>query len=424
MKQLLQIGIRLSAFIIIAGCLYLVSVRTMAQRHYEKASKQNLLEAISWNPRNPKFHSALGRITTLSVDEVYPEEIIRYFETAVKLGPHDARAWVKLANAYEWGNKPTDALHAFETAHSLFPHSPYINWHLGNYLLRENRFVEALPIFRNALIGDITLANQMFSLLLRATDNPSVILREVIPTDHAALFLFLNFLTRNNRLDDTREVWTKIMEIDSAFEPKLAFFYFASLLKDRRLDELATNWNDLALRSPRIQSKDPSQGEYITNGSFENPMVNGGLDWWVQSTEGSRIFIDPFVAYDGAYSLKIRFNGQHNLQFGHVYQFVLVEPNTTLIFSGYMRTENITTNNGPRFEIYDPDQRTKTLISTKNMLGTTRWTRHEVLVDIGSDTRLLVIRVARPPSRKLDNKISGIVWVDSLYLRLVSKFER
>jgi ribosomal protein S17E len=35
-----------------------------------------------------------------------------------------------------------------------------------------------------------------------------------------------------------------------------------------------------------------------------------------------------------------------------------------------------------------------------------------------ADTQLLVVRVARPASSKLDNRIAGTVWIDGVSLRL------
>jgi len=98
-------------------------------------------------------------------------------------------------------------------------------------------------------------------------------------------------------------------------------------------------------------------------------------------------------------------------------QYVLVRPNTRYRFSGYIRTDAITTDSGPRFQIFDAYDPGKMLAATENAIGTSGWTEQRLEFRTPLNTRLIVVRVARPPSSKFDNKIRGTTWVDKLSLR-------
>ena len=55
--------------------------------------------------------------------------------------------------------------------------------------------------------------------------------------------------------------------------------------------------------------------------------------------------------------------------------------------------------------------------STENVVGTRVWSEERAEFTTREDTHLLLIRVVRPMSLRLDNKIAGTVWVDGLSLR-------
>ncbi len=86
---------------------------------------------------------------------------------------------------------------------------------------------------------------------------------------------------------------------------------------------------------------------------------------------------------------------------------------------GYMRVQGITTDSGPRFQIQDAYDSSKLSLSTDNLVGTSSWSPQQLEFKTGPKTRLLVIRVVRPASRKFDNQIAGTVWIDRLSLTAV-----
>lgn len=396
--------------------IYMISTRALGYWFYRQPAPEGLYKAIEWDPGNHYYYSALGRFLQKSSEEVDPEIVIQLFQKATTLSPHQARYWADLGGAFEWAARKEEALGAFERARDLFPNSPEINWRLGNYYLRDGKTVEALKAFRKVLIGEPALANQVFELAWRAGVDADLILETMIPSLRQTVFRYLGYLIRTEHIDEAEEVWGNLLSLGLRFEPKAAFPYIDALVRHERVAELADTWSALEERFPALIRPASFDTNLITNGSFENIILNGGLDWRVSPVKGVVVRVDNFTFFDGTNSLQFVFDGKNNISYGHAFQYVLVKPNTNYRFIGYMRTQRITTDNGVHFQIFDYYDRAGFSITTDTVVGTVSWSPHSLEFRTGPETRLLVVRVARSPSRKIDNMIAGKLWIDRIRL--------
>jgi hypothetical protein len=57
-------------------------------------------------------------------------------------------------------------------------------------------------------------------------------------------------------------------------------------------------------------------------------------------------------------------------------------------------------------------------VLTPNETGTLPWTLEQVDFTTGPQTHLILIRLARRPSGRLDNKLRGTVWIDDVSIVL------
>lgn len=415
----LDVPIRVLISIALLYCIYLVSARAIAQWYFRQPPPEGLRKAIEWDPANPMYHSALARVLSSSLEGADLNEVIHLYEKSTELSPYQARYWAELGGAYEVAGQVEDAQRAYERAQQLFPNSPEINWQLGNFYLRQGSIRLALKAFQKVLLGDSSLWRQAFDLAWRAGAEPELILAEMIPPQPDILFPYLNYLIEKQRIDQADEVWARILALQLPFEANAAFPYLDALISNKRVNELTTAWATLTKLNPtRIRQRafDPN---LITNGDFESEILNGGLDWRVGILEGVVVSVDSLTFFDGTHSLKIQFDGTHNLDYGHVYQYIPVKPKTLYRFTGYMRTQGITTDSGLQFQVYNAYDSSKLSLSTENLVGTSSWSPQQLEFQTGPDTQLLVVRVARSASRKFDNQIAGTLWVDRMSLNAV-----
>jgi hypothetical protein len=91
-------------------------------------------------------------------------------------------------------------------------------------------------------------------------------------------------------------------------------------------------------------------------------------------------------------------------------------PQGTYRFTAYIRTENITTDKGIAFRIFDPENSSLLDARTEQFVGTTDWKKVEQTVHVPRATKLVEIQVIREPTMKFENRVSGTAWVDTVSL--------
>jgi hypothetical protein len=412
----LNVALGILAGLVLLGGVYLVSTRAIALWYFYRSTADDVRASIAWDPRQAMYYAALARVLERSPQGGDPDEIISLYEKATQQNPYRARYWAELGGAYELAGRLDEALTAYEQAQRLFPNSPEINWQLGNFYIRRGDAPAALRAFRKVLLGDPALQQQVFALAWRLDPGADQILAEMIPEDKEILFRYLNYLVAHNLLQEAGTVWARILALKLDFEPRRAFPYLDALIRAQQVDAVVAAWTALEERNSALISPRVFEDNLITNGSFENLILNGGLDWRVIPQTGVVVRVDSTDFFDGTHSLEIRFEQKQNVHYRYVFQYVPVKPNTLYRFVGYMRTQGITTDSGPRFQLYDAADPSKLSLSTENLVGTSSWQPEQLEFQTGPDTRLLTVRVARPPSTKFDNQIEGSVWIDRLSL--------
>jgi hypothetical protein len=81
-----------------------------------------------------------------------------------------------------------------------------------------------------------------------------------------------------------------------------------------------------------------------------------------------------------------------------------------------VRTRELTTDEGLRFHVFDPESGTRLDVYTAQLTGTNDWTPLEKTFTVPPGTNLIAVQVSRIPSEKFDNKIDGEAWVDTVSL--------
>jgi Tetratricopeptide repeat len=428
-KYTLNLPLRAFLVLCLLYCMYLAARQGIAAWYFRKTTPQAIQTAIKWDPGNPEYYDALATLTHLYATGGNPGEVVRLSEKATELSPYNAFYWADLASAYEWAGRKNDALRAFARAHALFPNSPEINWKIANFYVRTGKVSDALQSLKEVLLEDPAEERQIFSLATNAAAESQQILREMLPSSVPLLLDYLNFQVENNRMEPAAETWATLLKSDSSFDPSRTFPYLDALIQHKDVDHLSEAWAALSVRFPQEIGVRQSKPNLIINGDFNFAPLNGGLDWRIISVKGATAVVDASAIFDGSKSIRINFDGTQNLEYAHVLQYVPVKPNTTYEFSAYMRIQAITTDSGPRFvlqDAYDPAELadvsgktanpTRFTISTENETGSSDWLPQGLKFKTPANTRLLIVRLARPASHKFDSKLAGTVWISHVTL--------
>jgi tetratricopeptide (TPR) repeat protein len=404
------LAVRACLLVVLAFSIYFAARQGVAAWYFRKSLPQDIEAAAKWDGGNPQYPSALATLMRFYADNPNPEPIVSLCETAVRLSPNDAQYWADLGAAYDWAGRPNDALQAFERARDLFPNSPGINWSLANFYIRAGRADDGLRTLKKVLDEGGINEQQVFSLATHAAPGSDVVLNEVLPPRAPFLIDYLNFQSTAGNIDAAKAVWASLLESRQPFELRQAFPYFDALIHHKDLNAASQEWAELADRFPGQIRERTSAENLVTNGDFAFEILNGGFDWRVNPVQGATVSIQQADS-GSAGSLQIEFDGSRNLEYGDVIQLVRVQPRTRYQFSAQIRGRGITTDSGPRFQVFDVADMAKLFAATENLVGTFDWSTETLTFQTSPETRLLVVRLARPASSKFDNKIAGTVWI-------------
>jgi tetratricopeptide (TPR) repeat protein len=391
--------------------IYLATRQAIAAWYFQEGSPEAIQAAIAWDPGNPRYYDALANLMHSTAANEKPGELIRLEETAARLSPYDAYYWADLAAAYDWTGRTADAARAFARAQQLFPNSPNINWRVANFYIRTHHLADGLRCLQKVLLEEGVPRRDVFLLATNATGENQAILDEMLPRGAPYFIDFINFQVARGRIDAAEQAWDRMLELNLPFGLRDSFPYLDALIQHRELEPLSRAWAALSARFPAQIRPRSGSGNSISNGDFESEILNGGIDWRVSPVEGALVSLDSVSSGDKSGSLRIDFDGTRNLDYFHLFQFVPVTPGTRYDFSVQMRAKGITTDSGPRFQLYDADDMGKLFLSTENLIGNVEWSEQHLEFRAGATTRLLVVRVARPTSKKFDSHIAGTVWI-------------
>jgi hypothetical protein len=150
----------------------------------------------------------------------------------------------------------------------------------------------------------------------------------------------------------------------------------------------------------------------LFNGGFEQEPTGALLDWQFGDIAGLRVERTP-EARSGQYALKMTFEGTHNVDYSDAFQVACVPPGRYMV-RAWVRSDGITTDQGPYLRIRDGDPPQQVDIQTQQWRETHDWTPIEASFSIAAAATPIVVEVRRDSSLKFDNKISGTFWLDDV----------
>lgn len=160
---------------------------------------------------------------------------------------------------------------------------------------------------------------------------------------------------------------------------------------------------------PDIQS-----APVVENGDFEAALSEKGFGWRYPRAAGYDV--RRRMREDGqGHALLFRFAGTTNIAGGLAWQFVPVRPDTSYVLHYRSRSIGISTNERPFLEIRGMDDRAVHAVGSA-VEKSGAWTEQSLSFTTSGNCTLIWLGVRRTPSRKLDNKISGQLWLDDVVL--------
>jgi tetratricopeptide (TPR) repeat protein len=387
----------------------------LASHYAASPNFENWERATRIEPGNAEIWYRLGRFRQLDFDNADLPLAISYYRRAIQLNPRSPYYKLDLASALETAGSNDEADSNFRAAQAAYPISAEVSWKYGNFLLRRNRLPEAYAEIHRAILVDPKLIPLAVSRVWHSDPEIHVLLDQVLPDTAEAYSEALAFLANEQNPTAAVQVWNRLMARDPHTDWKRAFVLTDLLVAQEKFEEAGIVWRQ-AVGSDAGPASGYTGHSLIHDGGFEKDIAGGGFGWRQSEVAGADFDFDTDEKHSGSRSARLIFDGTKNLSYDGLFQYVLVSPGTRYRFQGFLRTDQISTESGMRFEILDPKDQKDLDVLTQNETGTVPWTVEQIDFTTGPQTHVILIRIARRLSGRLDNKLRGTVWVDDVSL--------
>ncbi|NWF98328.1 MAG: hypothetical protein HXY52_05255 [Nitrospirae bacterium] len=376
-----------------------------------KIDEKGLSSAISFDRDNATYYYLLGRFYQYDIYQINMEKAKKYYFESLKRNPLQGGCWLDLANIYKTQGQILQAGETLKRAVALNANNPQIIWEAGLFYLNNNNIKDALQNFKQFIILNPGAQQTVYDLLYKLPVNSDDIINVLLPYNYSYHKNYLLYLISTKRINDAKNVWKNLYKQN--VEDELILKYTDFLISEHYYEEAKEIWDKFI--SAKFQKSENENASEIWNNSFELKMLRGGFDWKINEAKGVDIYIDNDIHIHGKRSLGIDFNGTENLGITLASQVVMVKPGAAYRLKANIKTNKITTTNGIYFNITGHDCK-ELNVNSEVVTGTNFW--KELLIDfkVPNTCNALTIMIKRDRSQKLDNKISGSVWIDQIIL--------
>lgn len=336
------------------------------------------------------------------------EKAAVFYRESLAADPLDAQTWLSLAQVYGKTGKKDLMDFALKKALDGSAGDPRTIWDSGVFFLQLGNTQEAIEQFRKYILINPDEQQKVYELCVTLGLDPLYMQDKLVPLEKIYLHQWFDFLLDSNLTDAAGHAWAKLRQSGPGAGDYLRYCCFL-IDKGRFTDALAV-WNCFF-----GQLKMVHKNGRIWNGDFDLPLLEGGFDWRIGRAKGVRIFLDRDVKRRGRYSLGASFDGTTNPDIFLARQVVPVEKGHSYTVYGYIKTTGITTANGIFFEVrgYKCAGLEK---NSEPVTGTNFWKKVAVEFSVPPQCGAVTFGIRRAASTKLDNRISGDIWVDSIHM--------
>jgi hypothetical protein len=403
--------------LILATTLAYSSVRNALAVYYSGlATRAGYERAVQLEPRNAENWFLLGRYFQYNLEDPDAQRAINAYRASLSLDPRAAVVWLDLATAYESQGDLPAAREAFLQAKRVYPVSAEVSWRYGNFLLRQSELPAAFGEIRHAVSADPKRAAEAFSRCWRVDQDIQAILDHALPPSAAVYLDAIRELDADAAIDPALAVWNRLASLHPQLPLAKVIPFTDSLIQAHRLDDAHRVWDQAVTLADSPPPNDPA-GSILWDGGFETGVLGGGFAWTIAPrSPGVQVTIDSSEKHSGRRSLRLGFDGSHNVDFSDVCHVLQVQPGTAYRFSAWVLAQNLTTDQGIRFRLEWLANSHNASAETSEVHGTQPWTELSLPWTAGAGIRQLRVCVNRHPSDDFGSRIHGTAWVDDVAL--------
>jgi hypothetical protein len=407
--------------LVVAAYLSYFSVRTARATYYTDSETLHGFErATQIEPGNARNWYLLGRYLQYSFEDSNQQRAIASYRKALEIDPGYTSAWLELAATYESEGNDMATRNAFLNAEKTYPLSAEVSWQYGNFLLRQGELDPAFAEIRRSVEADPKRAVEAFSRCMRVEPDANVVLDRVLPANGDIYIAVMVALARDLKIDNALKVWGRIV----GMHPKIVLYDVFDLVRELRETGRQREAHEVWVQAVELAGLAQLEGprnSMIWDGGFESDVTGQAYAWrFAKTSRSAQIGFDAQEKYSGKRSLRVSFDGSSDISFYDVCQAVPTEAGTAYELSAWMKSKDLTTDQGVRIELRPGIPGMNGAVTT-DIRGTQPWTRFATIWSAAKENQEVQICLRRDPSDQEDNKIRGTAWVDDVALTPIPK---
>jgi len=340
------------------------------------------------------------------------EQLLPEFRRALLQDSGSAYAWANLADVERDAQHFDKAQYCYRQALAAGPSNPAILFRAANFAFQMGDKAETLHDL-SAVLRNPELASYYPAAFLTYSrlDVPiNELLEKGVPATTTAAEPFLQFWMEDKKITEAKTTWNWMVQHSLTTEKSLGD-YTTFLVANHEVDTAAREWRRA---NPKTASLYQAVN-WVFNGGFENEPKPGPFDWHIETVPDVEATRVGDVSRDGQFSVKLVFGGQANVDYHGVYQETVLTPGQWQL-RAFLKLEGISTDQGIAVRVYDAEQPARLDVRTDSKVGSMVWTEVERAFAVGPETKLVRVEIMRGLSRKIDSKISGRAFIDSVEL--------
>ena len=333
---------------------------------------------------------------------------LAYLREALRRNVASPYRWADLGEAFRNVDQIAEARYCFLRAVELGPQNPPILWRTALFYTDIQEFNRSQEYLGKLLEVAPDSKALVFGMYL---SNPKGVLDTFdfgIRRQGRVAQDYFRYLLGQAPSEDVRKAWSWLQDHSRA-DSSVAGDYVDYLLKEAEYSLATEVW----MRYAGQEDAGYSKPNLVFNGGFELEPLQAGLDWKFSEIPGLKVGRDSAVAFSGSSSLRIEFDGTKSIDSNLMTHSIVADPGR-YHFRAWIRTLESITDEGIVFSLVDSSAQIN--LQTTHLNGGRDWTPVDLEFTLSGQPRLLRIELVRQSSPRIDNNISGRVWIDDVSL--------
>jgi len=258
--------------------------------------------------------------------------------------------------------------------------------------------------------------------------------KDILTADLSYIIQEIGGKQRNDALRMAFSVWPDPFELQESLGSENLIHLFRYAIRKKKVEEGLVFWETLEARGIQDQEKEVlafinmllfmgevktaseiwkkhfNPKQFIYNADFTQKPLQTAFGWRIGKNKGASWKLQDANSKGDPPRLHLHFNRKNNINLSNILQIVPLQGGKIYALRARVKTAKLTTDQRPYLDVYGykckiPYRKTEMVESDQE------WSDQYLLFDVSQECSAVVVRLRRPESTYIDNKLAGDIWL-------------